>query len=79
MKDEISLLPRKGEEFAKGQLAVNVMYVGHKATTRDEQLQQNWSIEVTDEFVEEKVHEEEPVKKTKSKSKSKKKILKSRL
>ena len=46
MYEELSLLPRQNEEFSKGEVAINVMYVGHKSTTRREQIQENWSVEV---------------------------------
>ena len=45
MLQEISLLPKPDEEFAKGQMAQSVTYVGHKPTTRHEQIQENWHIE----------------------------------
>ena len=46
MFEEVAVLPKQGENFSKSVIARNVMYVGHKATTRQEQTQQNWSIEV---------------------------------
>lgn len=46
MLQEMSLLPKPDEEFAKGQMAQSVTYVGHKPTTRHEQIQENWHIEI---------------------------------
>lgn len=46
MYGEIAVLPTQGEHFSQNSIARAVMFVGHKATTRQEQLQQNWSIEV---------------------------------
>ena len=48
MFNELSLLPRQGECFSPGEAAKAVMYVGHKPTTRREQIQQNWLIEIDD-------------------------------
>ena len=46
MYKELSVLPKQNEQFSKDEIATTVMYVGHKPTTRREQIQQNWSIEV---------------------------------
>ena len=46
MLDEISVLPKQNEEFSKGQMATSVMFVGHRSTTRHEQIQENWHIEI---------------------------------
>ena len=43
---EIAVLPRQGENFSPNSIVKNVMFVGHKATTRQEQARYNWSIEV---------------------------------
>ena len=48
MYKEVCLLPRQGECFSPGEAAKAVMYVGHKPTTRREQIQQNWLIEIDD-------------------------------
>ena len=48
MLPEISVLPKQDEEFSKGQMATSVMFVGHKSTTRHEQIQENWHIEVNE-------------------------------
>ncbi len=48
MLNEISVLPIQNEEFSKGKMATSVTFVGHKATTRHEQIQENWHIEVND-------------------------------
>ena len=46
MYQEVSVLPKQDEQFCEEEMATNVMYVGHKATTRREQIQENWIIEV---------------------------------
>ena len=48
MFNEVSLLPRKNEHFSQGKIAKSVMYTGHKPTTRREQIQENWTIEIAD-------------------------------
>ena len=48
MLPEISVLPKQDEEFSKGQMTTSVTFVGHKSTTRHEQIQENWHIEVND-------------------------------
>ena len=45
---ELTLLPKQEENFSKGEVAKAVIYVGHKPTTRREQIQKNWVIEVDD-------------------------------
>ena len=48
MFNEVSLLPRKNEHFSKNEIARSVIYTGHKPTTRREQIQENWTIEIAD-------------------------------
>ena len=43
---EVAVLPKENERFSKDEVAASVTYVGHKYTTRREQIQKNWMIEV---------------------------------
>ena len=45
MYGEVDVLPKQNEEFSLREIAKNVMYVGHKATTRNEQIQQNYLVD----------------------------------
>ena len=57
---EVAVLPRQGENFSPNMIAKNVMYVGHKATTRQEQARYNWSIEVQPLVVQDVTEEDHP-------------------
>jgi len=48
MFNELTVLPKRNEQFSAGDYSKNVLYVGHKPTTRREQIQQNWTIEIVD-------------------------------
>lgn len=47
MFSEVCVLPKQNEIVGDHrEFAMNVIYVGHKPTTRNEQIQRNWTIEV---------------------------------
>ena len=46
MFSEVCVLPKQNEKVSDQYFAMNVIYVGHKPTTRNEQIQRNWTIEL---------------------------------
>ena len=77
--EEIAVLPRQGENFSQNAIAKNVMYVGHKATTRQEQARHNWSIEVQPIQIQDITEDDSDQELEKKKKKRKRKHLSSKV
>ena len=71
MYSEVCVLPKQNEKVGnKREFAMNVIYVGHKPTTRNEQIQRNWMIELqtyeesSDEESDESLQEQEQLRRS---------------